>query len=245
MMAACWFAVMKAGGVCVATMPLLRAKELTDIIRKAEVTHALCDKRLEAELQAARRPARPEAGQATGTTTAPDALDALALKQPLWFTNVADRRRRRGADRLHLRHDRQAQGHDAFPSRRGGDVRLLPALHASRRSKDDVFCGTPPLAFTFGLGGMLCFPMRSAPRPCWSRSTRPRRLLETIERFRATVCFTAPTCTGRWPRIAADFDLSSLKTLRLGRRSAAGRHAPAVQARRRASRSSTASARPR
>ena len=54
MMAACWFAVMKAGGVCVATMPLLRAKELTDIVTKAEVTHALCDKRLAAELEAAR-----------------------------------------------------------------------------------------------------------------------------------------------------------------------------------------------
>jgi 2-aminobenzoate-CoA ligase len=53
MMAACWFAVMKAGGVCVATMPLLRAKELTDIITKAEVTHALCDKRLDKELTAA------------------------------------------------------------------------------------------------------------------------------------------------------------------------------------------------
>ena len=51
MMAACWFAVMKAGGVCVATMPLLRAKELTEIITKAEVTHALCDKRLEEELK--------------------------------------------------------------------------------------------------------------------------------------------------------------------------------------------------
>src|ERR1051325_6943736 len=53
MMAACWFAVMKAGGICVATMPLLRAKELTEIIQKAEVSHALCDKRLEAELSSA------------------------------------------------------------------------------------------------------------------------------------------------------------------------------------------------
>src|SRR3954471_11542983 len=53
MMAACWFAVMKAGGVCVATMPLLRAKELTEIIQKAEVSHALCDLRLAAELSAA------------------------------------------------------------------------------------------------------------------------------------------------------------------------------------------------
>src|SRR3954463_11838622 len=53
MMAAAWFAVMKAGGVCVATMPLLRAKELTEIIVKAEITPALCDKRLEADLKTA------------------------------------------------------------------------------------------------------------------------------------------------------------------------------------------------
>ena len=53
MMAACWFAVMKAGGIAVATMPLLRAKELTDIVTKAEVTHALCDKHLAADLEAA------------------------------------------------------------------------------------------------------------------------------------------------------------------------------------------------
>src|SRR3954469_3724198 len=53
MMAACWLAVMKAGAVCVATMPLLRAKELTDIVTKAQVSHALCDKRLEAELKIA------------------------------------------------------------------------------------------------------------------------------------------------------------------------------------------------
>src|SRR5712671_4816847 len=53
MMAACWFAVMKAGGVCVATMPLLNAGELADVVTKAEITHALCDKRLETELKKA------------------------------------------------------------------------------------------------------------------------------------------------------------------------------------------------
>jgi 2-aminobenzoate-CoA ligase len=88
MMAACWFAVMKAGGVCVATMPLLRAKELTEVIRKAEITHALCDKRLEAELQTA-------AGNCPILTNvkywydeAPESIDSLVMKQPLWFTNV-------------------------------------------------------------------------------------------------------------------------------------------------------------
>src|SRR3990172_6888934 len=88
MMAACWFAVMKAGGICVATMPLLRAKELTDIIAKAEISHALCDKRLEAELRGAL------AGCPTLKTIgywfddAPDSLDALAPRQAADFANV-------------------------------------------------------------------------------------------------------------------------------------------------------------
>src|SRR3954469_22082953 len=88
MMAAAWFAVMKAGGVCVATMPLLRAKELTDIINKAEVTHALCDKRLEVDLAAA-LPASPTLTQVKfWYDEAPDSLDGLSMRQPLTFGNV-------------------------------------------------------------------------------------------------------------------------------------------------------------
>src|SRR4051795_8199070 len=88
MMAACWFAVMKAGGVCVATMPLLRAKELTEIISKAEVTHALCDKRLEKELKAAREACPSLKDIRYWYDDSPDSIDSLVLKQPLWFTNV-------------------------------------------------------------------------------------------------------------------------------------------------------------
>src|ERR1700740_625773 len=83
MMAACWLAVMKAGGVCVATMPLLRAKELTDIITKAEVTHALCDKRLQEELELA-LPSCPTLKHTKyWYDYAPDSLDSLAQRQPL------------------------------------------------------------------------------------------------------------------------------------------------------------------
>src|SRR5512145_1986529 len=88
MMAACWFAVMKAGGICVATMPLLRAKELTDIITKAEVSHALCDKRLAAELQSA-LPACPTLKAVKfWHDEAPDSLDARCMRQPQVFSNV-------------------------------------------------------------------------------------------------------------------------------------------------------------
>ena len=87
MMAACWLAVMKAGGVCVATMPLLRARELIEIVNKARVTHALCDKRLDAELKAA-APACPTLKTIRSWyDDAPDALDRLVLKQPETFDN--------------------------------------------------------------------------------------------------------------------------------------------------------------
>src|SRR5258706_14444196 len=88
-MAACWFAVMKAGGVCVATMPLLRAKELTDIIEKAQISHALCDKRLDEELKKAQGNSSVLKEIRYWYDDGADSLDSLSLRQPLWFTNVA------------------------------------------------------------------------------------------------------------------------------------------------------------
>jgi 2-aminobenzoate-CoA ligase len=210
MMAACWFAVMKAGGVCVATMPLLRAKELTDIIQKAEVTHALCDLRLAAELKLAQGSCPTLTDVRYWYDDRADSLDRLALKQPLWFTNVPT-----AADdpaliaftsgttgkpkgTVHFHRDVVAMC-DAFP-------RSILQVH-----KDDVFCGTPPIAFTFGLGGMLCFPLRYGASTVLVEKHTPETLLETIQRFRATVCFTSPLMYRQMSALAGRFDLSSLK----------------------------------
>ena len=210
MMAACWFAVIKAGGIVVPTMPLLRAKELTDIVNKAQVTHALCDRRLDAELVAA-LPACPtlqticywyDDGQ--------DALDALAAAQPASFRNVDT-----AAEDVAL---------IAFTSGTTGKPKGTMHFHRDviamcdcfprsclKPTKDDVFCGTPPIAFTFGLGGMLCFPMRFGASTVLVERLAPDSLLETISRFRATVCFTAPTMFRAMAGIAKGHDLSSLK----------------------------------
>ena len=209
-MAAAWFAVMKAGGICVATMPLLRAKELTDIITKAEVTHALCDKRLDAELKAA-LPQCPTL-QTLGYwhDDGPDSLDERALQQPLWFTNAAT-----AADdvaliaftsgttgkpkgTVHFHRDVIAMC-DCFP-------RSMLQVH-----KDDIFCGTPPLAFTFGLGGMLCFPLRYGASTVLVEKHTPQTLLETIQSFKASVCFTTPIMYRGMAAMAGGFDISSLK----------------------------------
>jgi 2-aminobenzoate-CoA ligase len=209
-MAACWFAVMKAGGVCVATMPLLRAKELTDIITKAEISHALCDKRLDAELKAA-LPACPTLTNIKyWYDEAPDSLDALVLRQPLWFTNVptaaddvaliafTSGTTGRPKGTMHFHRDVVAMC-DAFP-------RSILKVH-----RDDIFCGTPPIAFTFGLGGMLCFPLRYGASSVLVEKHTPQTLLETIDRFKATVCFTTPIMYRQMAAAARDFSLASLK----------------------------------
>jgi 2-aminobenzoate-CoA ligase len=214
MMAACWFAVMKAGGVCVATMPLLRAKELTEIITKAEVSHALCDTRLQQELKDAQAVCSSLQQIKYWYDESPDSLDSLVMKQPLWFTNVAT-----AADDVAL---------IAFTSGTTGKPKGTLHFHRDvvamcdlfprsvlKTQKDDIFCGTPPLAFTFGLGGMLCFPMRTGASTVLLEKHTPETLLQTIQRFKATVCFAAPVMyrgmASALNDSAHDFDLSSLK----------------------------------
>ncbi|MEX2240355.1 MAG: AMP-binding protein [Burkholderiales bacterium] len=210
MMAACWFAVMKAGGICVATMPLLRAKELTEIVNKAEVTHALCDKRLAAELEAA-RPACPTLkGAKYWYDDSPGSLDALCVRSPQVFANVdtsvedvaliafTSGTTGKPKGTMHFHRDVLAMC-DAFPR---------SCLGAT---KDDVFCGTPPLAFTFGLGGMLAFPMRVGASTVLVEKLSPETLLETIQKYKATVCFTAPTMYRAMAGLAKGYELRSLK----------------------------------
>ncbi len=210
MMAACWFAVMKAGGVCVATMPLLRAKELTEIITKAQISHALCDRHLNTDLKAALPHCPTLQNVKYWYDDAPDSLDSLSLKQPLTFTNVPT-----AADdvaliaftsgttgkpkgTMHFHRDVVAMS-DCFP-------RSILKAH-----KDDIFCGTPPLAFTFGLGGLLCFPLRVGASSVLVEKHTPETLLETIQRFKATVCFTSPVMLRGMAGLADQFDLRSLK----------------------------------
>ena len=214
MMAACWLAVMKAGGVCVPTMPLLRAKELTEIITKAQVSHALCDRRLEAELHAA-LPACPTLKTVRfWYHSAPDALDALCARQSVEFVNADT-----SAEDVAL---------IAFTSGTTGKPKGTMHFHRDviamcdcfprsclQPEKDDVFCGTPPLAFTFGLGGLLCFPMRFGAATVLMEKLTPETLLETVQNFKATVCFTAPTMYRAMATLlkdaASSYDIRSLK----------------------------------
>ena len=192
MLVACWFAVMKAGGIAVATMPMLRAKELTQIVEKGEVTHALCDHALRAELEAAQLQA-PRLRQAAyfGDTSAAG-LDALMAEQPAHFANIdtaAD-------DTCLLAFTSGTTGQPKATMHFHRDVMASCVCfppHVLRANGDDVFIGSPPLAFTFGLGGLTLFPMSVGASTVLIEKASPPDLLDAVARFGATVLVTAPT----------------------------------------------------
>lgn len=216
MMAACWLAVVKCGLVAVATMPLLRARELVPVIEKARVGTALCDARLKDELVAAQaqcpmleRALFFDDGDGTVGGWRAGSLEALAATKPADFVGcdtaqddvalIAFTSGTTGQPKgtMHFHRDVVAMC-DLFPR------------SVLKPGPDDVFCGTPPLAFTFGLGGMLCFPMRVGASTLLLDRSTPDSLLAAIERHRATIVFTAPTFYRQMAMRAKAFDLSSL-----------------------------------
>ncbi len=189
MMAACWFAVMKAGGIAVATMPMLRAKELVTVITKAEVTHALCDASLADELDAANAlcPTLQHLMFFNGGT-----LDAAMAKQAATFVNVNTA----ATDTCLIAFTSGTTGVPKGTMHFHRDVMAACACwpaHVLKPLADDVFVGSPPLAFTFGLGGLLLFPMSVGASTVLIEKASPEHLIAAIQQFGATVLFTAPT----------------------------------------------------
>ncbi len=209
MHAACWFAVLKAGGIAVSTMPLLRAKELTDIVTKARISHALCDHRLAAELEAARADCPTLRVVTMFGTEAGDGLDALAAGKPATFANVDT-----AADDTAL---------IAFTSGTTGRPKGTMHFHRDviaacdcwprstlRASPDHLFTGSPPLAFTFGLGGLLLFPLSIGAATLLIERPAPESLLPAVARHRVNVLVTAPTSYRAMAADAKRHDLTSL-----------------------------------
>jgi 2-aminobenzoate-CoA ligase len=211
MMAAAFFAVMKAGGIAINTMPLLRGRELAYPLRKAKVALALCDTRLAEEMKKARalEPALERIvwwGDGAG-----DALETLMAKPGYEKFDACDT----AADDVCL---------IAFTSGTTGEPkgtmhyhRDLLAIcdsygkHVLRASPEDRFIGSPPLAFTFGLGGLLLFPLRIGASAILLEKAPPDDLIAAIEKYRATVCFTAPTAYRAMLGKLAQHDISSLR----------------------------------
>ena len=195
MLVACWFAVMKAGGIAVATMPLLRAKELGQIIEKGQVTHALCDVALRAELDTAATQHPQLVHRLCFGHDVPDAADGLEARMarhPEHFDNVATA----ADDTCLLAFTSGTTGQPKATMHFHRDVMAscvcFPS-HVLRATADDVFIGSPPLAFTFGLGGLTLFPMSVGASTVLLEKASPPDLLDAIAAFGATVLFTAPT----------------------------------------------------
>jgi 2-aminobenzoate-CoA ligase len=192
MMVACWFGVIKAGGIAVATMPLLREVELRKVIAKACVTHALCDVALAGELDRALADASPAVTTRHFAADGTGSLDAAMRDVPETFTNVdtaAD-------DTCLIAFTSGTTGHPKGTMHFHRDVMAICACwprHVLRPRADDVFIGSPPLAFTFGLGGLVLFPMSVGASSVLVEKPSPPVLLEQIARHGATTCFTAPT----------------------------------------------------
>ena len=216
MLAACWFAVLKAGGVVVCTMPLLRTREIAYTADKARVTLALCDARFLAECEpamATRLDGTPRTGGRTvsfGGHAEAGSLEALMAGKPDTFAAVetaaddvaliafTSGTTGQGKGTMHFHRDVLAVC-DCFPA------------HVLGLREDDVCVGSPPLAFTFGLGGLVLFPMRVGASAALLEQGAPAHLLDGIERFRATVAFTAPTAYRAIAGMLAGRDVSSLR----------------------------------
>ena len=212
MMVAAYLAVIKAGGVVVATMPLLRAKEIAYPIAKAKIRLALCDHRLADEMEKARALAPDLERVVYWGSGAPDALEALMAKPGYETFTACDT----ASDDVCL---------IGFTSGTTGEPKgtmhfhrdMLATCdsygrHVLRAQASDRFIGSPPLAFTFGLGGLVLFPLRigAVDHPA-GKGRAGRSARRPSAKHRATICFTAPTAYRAMLGKLAEHDISSLR----------------------------------
>ena len=210
---AAWLAATKAGAVVVNTMPMLRAGELTKIVDKAEIGLALTDSRVADELVACAKTSRflKQVVNFDGTSNHDAELDRVALNKPVRFDAV-----KTGRDDVALL---------GFTSGTTGEPKATMHFHRDllivadgyarevlNVTPDDIFVGSPPLAFTFGLGGLAIFPLRFGATATLLENAAPSEMVNIIQTYKATICFTSPTAY-RAMMAAMDkgADLSSLR----------------------------------
>ncbi len=206
-MAIAWLAVVKGGFIAVATMPMLRAKELTDVVRKARIQHALCAEPLMEELLLTQLQcpdlehtfgfaelAKLAQLQPTDCSACPTSADDVAI---LSFTSGTTGQPKAAA---HTHRDLLAAC-NAWPR------------HVLKCTPQDIVVGSPPLAFTFGCGGMLLFPMWAGASVYFHEGPyTPESMVLTLNAIGATVCYTAPTF---YRQMAPHAKAHGLPTLRI------------------------------
>ena len=204
---AAWLGVVKAGAIAVTAMPMLRAKELGQIATKAEIHLGLCDARLLGEVAGA--------SAATGflghtLSWGDGGLERAMARQPTSFVNVDTAR----DDVCLLAFTSGTTGTPKATMHFHRDVLAMADVvgrHLLETGVDDIYVGSPPLGFTFGLGALLVFPLRFRGAVVVVERPTPEALLAAIARYRATCVFTAPTLYKILADLTANHDLSSLK----------------------------------
>ena len=212
-MVACWLAATKVGAVVVNSMPMLRAGELIKYVDKAQIEFALCDTRLMEEMDICAE------GNLTlkrvmgfdGTSNHEAELDRLALEKPVKFKAFATK----NDDVALLGFTSGSTGDPKATMHFHRDLLIIADGYAKEVldvSPEDIFVGSPPLAFTFGLGGLAIFPLRFGAAATLLEVATPSSMIGIIEKYRATVCFTAPTAYRVMLRAMDEgADLSSLR----------------------------------
>jgi 2-aminobenzoate-CoA ligase len=205
---AAYLAVIKAGGITVATMPLLRAKELSYVVAKAKIELALCDARLADDMEKTRPLARDLQrvvywgnGELEGLMAKPSyetftACDTASDDVCLIAFTSGTTGEPKGT--MHFQRDMLASA-DSY------------SKYVLQPNRDDRFIGSPPLAFTFGLGGHVLFPFRIGAASIQLESAPPDMLLPAIAKYRATICFTAPTAYRAMLPKLGEHNISSLR----------------------------------
>ena len=191
---ACWLGATKAGAVVVNTMPMLRAGELGKIVDKAEVSLALCDTRLMDELVNCAKTSThlKQVIGFDGTANHDAELDRIALSKDVTFNAVKTGR----DDVALLGFTSGTTGEPKATMHFHRDLLVIADSYAREIlsvTPNDIFVGSPPLAFTFGLGGLAIFPLRFGATATLLENASPANMIEIIETYKATISFTAPT----------------------------------------------------
>jgi 2-aminobenzoate-CoA ligase len=211
MLAACWFAVVKAGGICVATLPSSKASELSYVVNKARVHLALTDVTFSEEVLKTQESNALLKDVHIYGASALDSLEVKVAPHSTEFKNVATI----ATDPVII----------AFTSGTTGKPKATVHFHRDvmaicesfpqstlKAREDDIFTGSPPFAFTFGLGALLLFPMRAGASIALLEGSGPEKLLATIALHRATICFTAPSSYRIMSEKKGPLDISSIRT---------------------------------
>ncbi len=202
-LAVCWLAVQKAGLVAVATMPMLRANELTKVIEKARVSLSLCDGRFTDELSSVAN--HPIVEYGVGSL-----LELAMQKASNEFSNCATL----ASDIALIAFTSGTTGQPKGCMHQHRDVLAIADTFSTQMIKptsNDLFTGSPPLAFTFGLGALLIFPLRVGACALLLEAASPPVLLEAIEKHKVSILATAPTAYRVMLETMSNFDVSSLR----------------------------------